>query len=552
MLLLAIMIMSLIHFSDMHIVYGADEFADNFDDNSIDTGVWEKFSYPSNDADTTEQNQQLEVLLASTGEIGGLNTIIRYDVSDSAISVDLVNPVVTQAQGIYLVSDIYRDASGVRNPEIYPSLFPLGYCIYKNPVYNSTRIRRNINNSSWVMISDTAWQSSSGSLKINVVDGIIYFFDDDVLVYSETFNGNIPTDLFIVLYAYASAPYTGLAVFDNFDFSTETEPPPTPTPTPTPPPSTSGWFTDNFNDNSLNTTVWEKFAYPSNDVETQEQNQQLEMALASSSHIGGINTKTAYDVSDALISADLVVNVSTHAQGIFIVSAVFRDSSGVRHPENYPALYPRGYYIYKNPVYNTTRIRRNIDGTAWNVISDNSVQSLNGSLKIMIANGTIHFYDDDVECYSETFHAYIPTNLYIILFAYASTPHLGTAIFDNFAFSAASEPPPTPAPSTVPGVLPSLNVQWVWQYLYAGDFVGFFNALLITTFNSLSISIALITMLFLVPLYIRVKSLMLLVVAWILLGGFLIVAMPEVSGLAIIFMALGIAGLFWRLFRPSS
>jgi len=111
-----------------------------------------------------------------------------------------------------------------------------------------------------------------------------------------------------------------------------------------------------------------------------------------------------------------------------------------------------------------------------------------------------------------------------------------------------------PAPETPPSelVLPSVSVSWVWQYLYAGDFVGFFNALFITTFNSLSIGIALVVMLFLVPLYIRSKSLMLLIVAWILLGGFLIVAMPEVSGLAIIFMALGIGGLFWRLFRPSS
>lgn len=99
--------------------------------------------------------------------------------------------------------------------------------------------------------------------------------------------------------------------------------------------------------------------------------------------------------------------------------------------------------------------------------------------------------------------------------------------------------------------LPSLSVQSIWQYLYEGDFVGFFNALLITTFNSLSIGIALVTMLFLVPLYIRTKSLMLLVVAWLLIGSFLIATMPEVSGLAIVFMALGIGGLFWRLFRPS-
>lgn len=100
--------------------------------------------------------------------------------------------------------------------------------------------------------------------------------------------------------------------------------------------------------------------------------------------------------------------------------------------------------------------------------------------------------------------------------------------------------------------LPSLSVSGLWTYLYEGDFVGFANALIATTFNSLSIGIALITMIFLVPLYLRTNSLMLLVIVWLLLGGFLIVLFPEVSGLALIFMALGIGGLFFRLLRPSN
>jgi hypothetical protein len=110
-------------------------------------------------------------------------------------------------------------------------------------------------------------------------------------------------------------------------------------------------------------------------------------------------------------------------------------------------------------------------------------------------------------------------------------------------FYEASSPPPV--------TLPSLSVNWIWQYLFEGDFVGFINAMLITSLNSLSIAMGIIAMLFLVPLYIRTQSLMLLCIVWLLLGVFLIVLMPEVSGLAVVFMALGISGLFWRLLRPS-
>lgn len=104
---------------------------------------------------------------------------------------------------------------------------------------------------------------------------------------------------------------------------------------------------------------------------------------------------------------------------------------------------------------------------------------------------------------------------------------------------------------SAPAVLPSVSVGTVWQFLFAGDFVGFFYAMLASAFSSLTIGIAIVSMLFLVPLYLRTKSLMLLVVAWLLIGSFLVVLMPEVAALAVAFISLGIGGLFWRLLRPS-
>ena len=102
-----------------------------------------------------------------------------------------------------------------------------------------------------------------------------------------------------------------------------------------------------------------------------------------------------------------------------------------------------------------------------------------------------------------------------------------------------------PTPSEV-------NVDSLWSYLFELDFIGFFYALLVTTFNFLSLGIALIVMMFLVPLYLRTGSLLLLCIAWLLVGGFLIALIPEVAGLAILFIVLGIGGLIYRLFRPSS
>lgn len=100
--------------------------------------------------------------------------------------------------------------------------------------------------------------------------------------------------------------------------------------------------------------------------------------------------------------------------------------------------------------------------------------------------------------------------------------------------------------------LPSLNMDAFWLFLYEGNFLGGVQAYLVTSFLNIQTAIALICMLFLVPLYLRTKSLMLICILWILLGGFFIAAMPMASGLAMIFMVLGAGGMVWRLFRGGT
>jgi hypothetical protein len=100
-------------------------------------------------------------------------------------------------------------------------------------------------------------------------------------------------------------------------------------------------------------------------------------------------------------------------------------------------------------------------------------------------------------------------------------------------------------------VLPQVNVDTFWLFLQEGDFLGFVQALLVRTFLSFEAAIAMIIMLFMIPIYLRTKSLLLLSILWILIGGFFVAAVPMASGIAILFIALGVGGLLYRLFRPS-
>lgn len=97
----------------------------------------------------------------------------------------------------------------------------------------------------------------------------------------------------------------------------------------------------------------------------------------------------------------------------------------------------------------------------------------------------------------------------------------------------------------------TLNVKPFWQYLFSGNLLGFFQAIFLWGFILQDILVGIICALFMIPLYIRTKSLLLLAVIWILLGSFFIVAMPAISGLAILFLILGVASVLWKLIRPN-
>jgi hypothetical protein len=93
----------------------------------------------------------------------------------------------------------------------------------------------------------------------------------------------------------------------------------------------------------------------------------------------------------------------------------------------------------------------------------------------------------------------------------------------------------------------ALDVDDLWIWLWNGDFLGFFQAIYVSSFGIVDLFYASVSMIFFVAIYIRTQSLLLVSILWILLGSFYVTLMPTVSVFAVLFMVLGIAGLLYRL-----
>ena len=166
----------------------------------------------------------------------------------------------------------------------------------------------------------------------------------------------------------------------------------------------------------------------------------------------------------------------------------------------------------------------NADAVWWNIKNGSSwVYSYNqtytaASSKVGFANGTYTFY------------------------AYAANSAGGSAS-SSVVFSVNSQ---------AGVVLPYVDFGNFWLFFYEGNFLGWMQAFLAQTFFNIETAIGLMVFLFMIPIYLRSKSLLLLCILWLLIGSFIIAAFPIASGLAVLFMVLAVVGLVYRLFRGSS
>jgi len=92
------------------------------------------------------------------------------------------------------------------------------------------------------------------------------------------------------------------------------------------------------------------------------------------------------------------------------------------------------------------------------------------------------------------------------------------------------------------------DVATLLQFLFEGDYLGFLQAIYVSAFQSADLFYGVVTMMFGIGLYIRTNSLLFVSIIWILLGGFFLVAMPIVSGIALLLMIFGLAGMFYKLY----
>lgn len=136
---------------------------------------------------------------------------------------------------------------------------------------------------------------------------------------------------------------------------------------------------------------------------------------------------------------------------------------------------------------------------------------------------------------------------------YKSLLYIGNLTVTAYFIEESAAPTPTSNPSSTPPTgerAETLSVSAFWQYLYAGNALGFFQAIFLWQFLILDILAGAILSLFLIPIYLRTKSLLLNCVIWILIGGSMITVMPSLGLLAILFLVLGIGGVLWRLVHP--
>lgn len=135
------------------------------------------------------------------------------------------------------------------------------------------------------------------------------------------------------------------------------------------------------------------------------------------------------------------------------------------------------------------------------------------------------------------------------------TNHTAMAVFQEIPVEGEPTPAPTVAPTPIPTTPPDypdvINVQPFWNYLVNGNFLGLVNALFLSVFQLQSIVVAVFLLVFFAPLFIKTRNLLLCSILWILIGGSFIALVPDLAGLAVILLILGVASLLYKLVRPN-
>ena len=177
---------------------------------------------------------------------------------------------------------------------------------------------------------------------------------------------------------------------------------------------------DNFDDNSIDTTFWDKIEVGTGAVT--EQNQRLECNAPAAADMAGLVTKDAHNLTACDIKVD-VANDSCESQELFICLTKTTNSN--------PYFEANWYRIMKYNPTDKCIVQRRINGGSVTALYNAAWTGSAGSLRIVIANGTITFYEEAKQRASENY-ALSSYNCYVYIHARGNTGYLGMDFFDNF------------------------------------------------------------------------------------------------------------------------
>lgn len=168
-----------------------------------DASLWTQIGSVVISADGTS----FEAVGNANGDCPGLVTVNPYDLQTASIKVNVANDNLAQ-QALNICQQKVTAGDPTDNPAI------LGYALMKSNFYKLMRILRNTGNG-WQYIHDSPWSGPSSSIRIDIHNGQIDFYENDILLYSEPM-AIVATALYIYLQGYAGTNYVGSDTFSNF------------------------------------------------------------------------------------------------------------------------------------------------------------------------------------------------------------------------------------------------------------------------------------------------------------------------------------------------
>ncbi len=184
---------------------------DNFDDNSRDTTKWDELEW--NEASVAETGNTLQVTAPSgAGQAGsGYVTTNAYNINGYAATVEI--PEFDNLDEMIL--QICTTKTTNSDPFYQNSWYRILKNRYDNNIYIQSRISGGAVNTQVV----TSWISAVGTLTISVVNGVISFYENGVLKYSESYALPSYNCYVYVFTSTLRERASGTDKFDNFGFA---------------------------------------------------------------------------------------------------------------------------------------------------------------------------------------------------------------------------------------------------------------------------------------------------------------------------------------------